>query len=190
MQLGLYFDQNRCTGCFTCVIACKDWHNISATSASWINVSCFEEGNFPNLFVSYLVRLCYHCANPPCREVCPVEAITKREDDGIVVVDRNACLGKTACGACLDACPYEVPLFDDDEDAKMQKCDLCLERWREGKSPICVESCPVRALDAGPLEELKAEYEEKYDAAGFVYDTEAKPSIIMRGKINRHEQST
>jgi anaerobic dimethyl sulfoxide reductase subunit B (iron-sulfur subunit) len=155
-----------------------------------MKVTCFEEGNFPNVFVSYLIRPCYHCTNPPCREVCPVEAITKRKRDGIVVVDRDACIGKTDCGACVDACPYGAPQFDNDEDAKMQKCDLCLERWQEGKSPICVESCPLRALDAGPLEELKAKYGERYEATGFVYDTEAKPSIIMKSKINPYKQDT
>ncbi len=52
---------------------------------------------------------------------------------------------------CKDVCPYGAPQFDDEEKAKMQKCDLCVERWPDQKKPICVEACPVRALDAGSV---------------------------------------
>ena len=190
MQLGLYFDQTRCTGCLTCVIACKDWHSTSDRSTNWMKVTCFEEGGFPNVFVSYLIRSCFHCANPPCQEVCPADAIIKRGRDGIVVVDRNACIGKTGCGACADACPFGAPQFDIDEDGKMQKCDLCLEQWQEGKLPICVESCPLRALDADDLEGLKIKYGEPCEATGFVYDVKAKPSIIIKGKINPYKKDS
>jgi anaerobic dimethyl sulfoxide reductase subunit B (iron-sulfur subunit) len=149
-----------------------------------MKVTCIEEGKFPDVFVSYLTRPCYHCAEPTCVESCPVDAITKREEDGIVVVDREACLGETDCGACLDACPYGAPQFGDEENPKMQKCDLCLERWDEGRKPICVEGCPLRALDAGPMEELREKYGESHEAAGFSYDAPTKASVIMKGKVN------
>lgn len=187
MQLGFYFNQTRCVGCYTCSVACKDWHDTPAGGANWMKVTCLEEGTFPNVFVSYLVRPCYHCENPPCVECCPVEAITKRKQDGIVVVDRDICLGKTACGNCANVCPYGAPQFGLEEDAKMQKCDLCFERWEEGKKPICVEGCPLRALDAGPLDELKKKYGESREAAGFFYHPASNASIIMKGKKNPHE---
>jgi NADPH-dependent glutamate synthase beta subunit-like oxidoreductase len=98
MQLGLYFDQNRCTGCFACAIACKDWHDIPAGPARWMRILYQEEGKFPNVFVSHMATPCYHCAEPVCAYVCPNEAVTKRDEDGIVVVDREKCREEKTCG--------------------------------------------------------------------------------------------
>ena len=183
MQLGFYFDQTRCTGCFACCVACKDWNDIPAGPANWIRVLCGEEGVFPEVFVSYLIALCYHCANPHCVLACPVGAITKRESDGIVVVDPEKCLGNRECRTlCLNACPWDIPQFGPEENARMQKCDLCMERWADKKKPICVEACPMRALDAGPLEELKTRYGESRNATLFTYSPKVKPSIIFKPK--------
>ena len=183
MQLGFYFDQTRCIGCFTCCVACKDWHNIPAGRVQWIGVTCIEEGEFPSVSVAYLVGACYHCTQPSCLAACPVQAIIKREEDGIVGVDVEVCLGESTCGAlCKLACPYGSPQFGEEENAKMQKCDLCLERWAEGKKPICVDACPTRALDSGSLDELKAKYGNMLDATGFVYSPELKPSVIFKPK--------
>ena len=184
MQYGFYFDQTRCTGCFTCLIACKDWHeyDLGADPEDWIKVSTIEEGKFPDLFVAFQARPCYHCAEPSCLAACPVNAITKREEDGIVVVDREVCTGEDSCGLCLDACPYDVPRFGPEPEKKVQKCDFCLERWAEGKPPICVAACPMRALDAGPFDELKAKYGDTQEAEGFNYSVEAKPSVIFKPK--------
>lgn len=185
MQLAFYFDQSRCIGCFTCCVACKDWHDIPAGLAHWRRVTCIEEGEFPHLFIAYLSSACYQCTNPICLTVCPADAITKREEDGIVVVDRKKCWGESACGGlCKMVCPYDAPQFGAEKNAKMQKCDLCLDRWREGKKPICVEACSMRALDAGPLDELRAKYCDIQEAAGFVYSPEAKPSIIFNPKVS------
>ena len=185
MQLGFYFDQTRCVGCFTCVVACKDWHDIPAGSANWMEVRCIEEGTFPNLFIAYLTRPCYHCENPPCVDLCPVQAINKSSENGIVTVDRDVCLGMQECGGlCKEACPYQAPQFSNEADAKMQKCDLCLERWRQGEKPICVEACPMRALDAAPLDELRKKYGDIQEAAGFAYSLAIKSSIVMKTKVN------
>ena len=75
-----------------------------------------------------------------------------------VTVDAEACLGKDSCGQCLEACPYNAPQFRPEEDAKMEKCNLCLDRLAIGKKPVCVSGCPMRALDVGPIDELKAKY--------------------------------
>lgn len=182
MQLGIYIEQTRCTGCYTCVVACKDWHDVPAGPASWIRVISLERGKFPNVFVVYFPTLCFHCAQPACMPACPVGAITKNEANGIVVVDRDKCLGKEDCGDCLLACPYHAPQFGAEEDAKMQKCDFCLDRWAGGKPPICVAACPMRALDAGPLGELVAKYGEGKEGEGFMYSAEVKPSVVIKPK--------
>ncbi len=182
MQVGFYFDQNRCTGCYTCAVACKDWHDVPAGPASWLRVSIIERGKYPQPFRAFLPTPCYHCAEPACVPACPVDAITKREEDGILVVDRGTCLGKDACQLCLEACPYDAPQFGAEDNAKMQKCDMCLERWEEGKKPVCVMACPMEATDAGPLEELRGKYGALTEAEGFAYSVENVPSVVFRPK--------
>lgn len=182
MQYGIYFDQNRCTSCFTCVVACRDWHDVPAGPASWIRMKTTEKGKCPDLFVAFLPVTCYHCHKPVCVPACPVNAITKREADGIVTVDSETCLGKDNCSLCLEACPYDAPQFGAEENAKMQKCNLCLDRWAAGKKPVCVDSCPTWALDAGPIDELRAEYGDVRKAESFVYSEELMPSITFKPK--------
>ncbi|MFC1928889.1 4Fe-4S dicluster domain-containing protein [Chloroflexota bacterium] len=182
MQYGIYFDQNRCVGCFTCVVACWDWHDVPAGPASWIRVTTIEKGKYPDLFVAFLAMTCSHCLKPACIPACPVNAITKREEDGIVIVDRETCLGKDSCSLCLEACPYNAPQFGAEENAKMQKCNLCVDRWAESKKPICVEGCPMRALDAGPIDELRAKYGDVRSTEGFVYYEDLAPSITFKPK--------
>ncbi len=182
MQMGFYFDQTRCTGCFTCIVACKDWNDVDAGPASWMRVITIEKGKYPDLFVAFLATACHHCVEPACVPACPVGAITKRAQDGVVVVDREACLGKDNCDMCLQACPYDAPQFGAEENAKMQKCDFCLERLAENKKPACVDACPMRALDAGPIEELQAKYGNIKEAEGFVYSEKLLPAIVFKLK--------
>ncbi|MDD4859641.1 MAG: 4Fe-4S dicluster domain-containing protein [Dehalococcoidales bacterium] len=189
MQKGFYFDQSRCTGCFTCAVACKDWHDTPAGPANWIRVQALEEGKFPNTELSYLFKSCFHCAQPTCIKACPVNAITKRAEDGIVIVNRETCIGGEKCKyACRKACRYEAPQFGAEPNAKMQKCDLCLERWGENKKPICVEACPMRALDAGTMDELKAKYGSRQEAINFTYVKRMEPSVVLKSKSYRKKR--
>jgi NADPH-dependent glutamate synthase beta subunit-like oxidoreductase len=98
MQVAFYFDQTRCMGCYTCVVACKDWNDVPPGPASWRRVLLLEGGKFPNPFAARLSTSCYHCAEPACVYACPADAISKREEDGIVVVDREKCRGRDHCG--------------------------------------------------------------------------------------------
>lgn len=184
MQYGFHFNQNRCTGCFVCVVACRDWHDVPAGPASWMRIQTTEKGKYPEVFVSRLPITCFHCRQPACVPACPVGAIAKREEDGIVVVDREACLSRDSCSLCLDACPHDAPQFGDEDNAKMQKCDFCVERLTEGRNPTCVDSCPVRALAAGPIDQLRAEYGDVRDAEGFVYSEKLAPSIIFNPRTD------
>ncbi len=168
------------------MIACKDWHDIPAGPANWRRLGVLEEGQWPNLFVAYSTSSCYHCAKPPCVPACPVGAITKLAENGIVVVDREACLGREDCGgACQMACPYDAPQFGAVQNPRMEKCDLCLERWPQGKKPICVEACPTRALDAGPLEDLRSTYGDCREGELFAYDASSQPSVNFKPKRRR-----
>ena len=73
---------------------------------------------------------------------CPSGAIEKDGKTGLVHIDQEKCTG---VGACVTSCPYNVPALDDAK--KAQKCDGCADRVAEGLNPICVDACPVRALE-------------------------------------------
>ena len=183
-QLGFYFDQTRCTGCFACAVACKDWYDIPAGPINWLRIKEIEKGAYPNLFLSYIFTACNHCANPPCVKACPVNAIIKRESDGVVIVNQEECIGKNECGfKCLKVCPWDVPQFGLEENAKMQKCNLCVERLEKSQQTICVEACPMYALDVGLITKLHEKYGENIDAEGFSYSVKYKPSIIFKPKF-------
>lgn len=142
-----------------------------------------EKGKFPNVFVSFMISPCFHCVDPVCIPVCPVRAITKREEDGIVIVDSDKCLGNEQCDVkCLKACPYDAPQFGPEKGAKMQKCNFCLDRHIENKLPMCVEACRSRALDAGIMKEIEAKYGNIKEADNFVYSERTKPAIVFKPK--------
>jgi anaerobic dimethyl sulfoxide reductase subunit B (iron-sulfur subunit) len=156
-QYGFYYDAGRCIGCRACVFACKDRNdNEAGESLYWRTVTTVESGKIPNLRLSNQSLSCNHCADPACVAVCPSKALSKRAEDGIVVVDKSKCIGCKACGA---ACPYGVPQYG--TDGKMQKCDLCLDNIREGKKTACDSACTGDALYAGPLNELAHTWAKK-----------------------------
>jgi DMSO reductase iron-sulfur subunit len=151
-QYGFLFDVDRCIFCHACEVACKSTRNVEA-GVNWRQVIEIWSGKFPDVTRTFIALSCLHCAEPACAEVCPTGAIAKRDEDGIVVVDKEKCTG---CQACFDACPYGVPQFG--SDGTMQKCDFCLER---GIKPACTEICPADALFFGTMEELEELAAEK-----------------------------
>ena len=157
MQYGFYFDASRCIGCSACAVACKDWNDIQpGAQVVWRRVTSVESGKVPKVTLVNMSSACNHCGKPACLAVCPVQAITKRAEDGIVVVDQTKCIG---CKSCLAACPFGVPQFG--ASGKMQKCNLCLDRVKAGKLPECASSCVAGALFAGPLDQLSATVAKK-----------------------------
>jgi Fe-S-cluster-containing dehydrogenase component len=103
-------------------------------------------GTFPDLYISFLPKLCNHCEQPPCVDSCSVDAIFKRED-GIVILNKDDCTG---CQACLTACPYDVIHFDEISNLA-EKCNLCSHRIDEGLEPFCVVCCEGQAIHFGDL---------------------------------------
>ena len=98
-------------------------------------------------------------------------------------MDRGKCLGNEHCELhCLKACPWNCPQFGLEENAKMQKCDFCQERLEKGEQPICVEACPMYALDWGPMDELKKKYGNIVKTEGFSYSNKFKPSVVFKPK--------
>ncbi len=174
MQYVFYFDQSRCSECGTCTVACKDWNNIKPGDVKWRRVFDHknrETGTFPDIKLKPLVYSCMHCEKPACVQACGAGAISKRNDDGIVLVDRNKCQGLKSC---VDACPYgAVQIAGDEQETALdgwktphpaQKCTFCLDRWNADQKPVCVMSCPQRALDAGPKDYILQRYPEAVPA--------------------------
>jgi len=178
-QVGFYFDENRCVGCATCTVACKDWNDLPAGLDGWRRLITMERGRFPQVTVPFFPLSCLHCEDAPCVSVCPPNALRKREEDGVVVLDPTRCLRR--CRLCAKACPFNVPRFDT-EGLAMRQCDFCSDRWAAGEKPVCVLSCPQRALDAGLLSDLRG----KYDAAGWplaLADPDgSRPALVVKGK--------
>lgn len=182
-QIGFFIDQTRCTGCHTCFVACKDWYDRPSGPYGFLRIKKLEEGSFPNLFLAYLPMACNHCENPPCAKVCPSNAILKREEDGIVLVNSDKCLGNVECDSkCLKVCPYDAPQFDPEKGSKMTKCNLCVDRLEENKLPICVEACPMYAIEVDDIEKLKQKYGNIREAEGFIFHENYNPSIIFKPK--------
>lgn len=120
-----------------------------------------------------------HCDDPACTKVCPSGAMHKRED-GFVVVDEDVCIG---CRYCHMACPYGAPQYNA-EKGHMTKCDGCYSRVAEGKQPICVESCPLRALEFGPIEELRQKHGTLAAVAPLPRAHFTKPNIVIKPNAN------
>ncbi|MBC7343197.1 MAG: dimethylsulfoxide reductase subunit B [Clostridia bacterium] len=160
-QLGFHIDQASCIGCFTCQIACKDKNDLEVGQL-WRRVvemaggGYVEEGNTvrSNVFAYYIPVSCNHCADPPCVRNCPTGALYKREKDGLVLLNQDRCIG---CQYCVWSCPYNAPQFNP-ATGKVGKCNFCVDLLEQGKDPVCVSACPMRALHWGPIDELKQKY--------------------------------
>ena len=109
-------------------------------------------GQYPNSYFFYLPRLCAHCTRPACVEACPHEAIFKREDDGLVLIDEARCQGDRSC---IEACPYKKIDFNALRGVS-QKCIGCFPRIDHGVAPACVRQCPGRAAFVGFLDDESA----------------------------------
>ena len=180
---GYAFNISKCQGYMNCVSACVEENNQDRNSEmQYIRIHEMKDGegfNFDKADDNYYHEVpaeghfymgtqCFHCDNPPCVEVCPVQA-TWKEEDGLVVIDYDWCVG---CRYCMAACPYdgrrfnwskpEVPEQEVNKNQHylgnrmrkkgvMEKCTFCVQRTRKGKNPACVEACPTGARIFGNL---------------------------------------
>ncbi|MBN1625567.1 MAG: 4Fe-4S dicluster domain-containing protein [Deltaproteobacteria bacterium] len=148
-QLTLSFDFSRCSGCYSCVVACQDQNDFTDDKVALRQVMVHESGQYPSAIISYVSISCFHCEDAPCLMACPTGAIFRIEKNGIVDFNRELCVG---CHSCELACPFGSPKFP--EDRLMIKCDLCSIRLDQGMEPACVRVCPTGALSFGTLEEI------------------------------------
>ena len=177
---GMGVQVDKCIGCGRCVEACKAENDVPREPyffRTWIERYIYDsngevtvdspdggingfqalEGEH-DVFKSFFVpKLCNHCENPPCVQVCPVGA-TFTTEDGVVLVDKDYCIG---CRYCIQACPYGARYLDP-RTKTADKCTFCYHRLKQGLLPACVEVCPTEArifgevdVKASPLQRLK-----------------------------------
>lgn len=151
-QYAMLIDTRRCIGCHACSVACKSEFDVPlGRYRSWVEYT--EKGDYPDVQRTFLPRLCNHCSEPPCVPVCPTNATYKREEDGIVVIDKDVCIG---CKYCIQACPYDAR-FLNPVTGTADKCDFCLHRVSEGVEPSCVNTCMGRARIFGDINDPESE---------------------------------
>ncbi len=178
VRFGMAVDLKKCTACNACTVACKA-ENMTPPEVSYNVVFDREVGSYPNVRRVFMFKPCFHCENPPCTPVCPVAATWKREEDGIVVIDYDRCIG---CRYCMTACPYgsrfidlgkhftdppqpyetaAAPEYDEGRvreaggspQGNARKCHFCLHRIERGMLPACAETCIGRAIHFGDLDD-------------------------------------
>jgi len=130
-EMALVVDAEKCTGCGLCEIFCSFQKTQTCNPArSRIDVIKWEERGINIPF------LCQQCIDPLCAQVCPMNAIHKDEESGVVKTDYERCIG---CKMCIMACPIGGTTFDPIMN-KVIRCDLC-----DG-DPVCVKVCPTNAI--------------------------------------------
>ncbi len=181
---GMVIDLRKCVGCNGCTIACITENKLPPGMA-YRPVLTETHGTYPNVSRRFIPRPCLQCDNPPCTEVCPVNATWKRKD-GIITIDYDQCIG---CRYCITACPYSARSFDSgffyndfaggekqpyeklpspeynenrvrEEGSSpignVRKCTFCLHRVEKGELPACVLTCMGRATYFGDLNDSKS----------------------------------
>ena len=181
-KLGLVIDLDICVGCHACAVNCKewnsgghsapmtDWNAYSGTESQdgddtgawgvWFNrVHTYEVNEGSQSRTVHFPRSCLHCEEPACVTVCPTGASYKREEDGIVLVNPDTCIG---CKLCSWACPYGAREYDQ-ADGVMKKCTLCIDKiYNENleevdRVPACVSTCPAGARHFGDFNDPNSE---------------------------------
>jgi Fe-S-cluster-containing dehydrogenase component len=162
---GMIIDIDKCIGCGNCVRACKEENGVSPEPfyfRTWVERYHVKGDDMSHPRVDspnggangfsprpdaedggktfFVPKLCNHCAESPCVQVCPVGA-TFVSPDGVVLVDKTYCLG---CRYCVQACPYGCRYIDPATHV-VDKCTLCYHRITKGLTTACCEVCPTGA---------------------------------------------
>jgi len=174
----MVIDLARCANARKCVEGCQKMHH-RRPPVEWIKVKKMQDANDTAPY--WMAQPCYHCDNPPCTKVCPVDATFKRQD-GVVLIDNDRCIG---CRFCMAACPYNARVFNwgdnwggtndaaaiscgpsaangyngsletnlQNKIGTVSKCDFCVDMARVQKLPDCVTNCPNGTLFFGDANE-------------------------------------
>ena len=165
---GMGIEIDKCIGCNRCAVACKAENDVPDEPfyfRTWVErYTITRDGDVTVENIStgprkettqdvrevvrtfFVPKLCNHCVNAPCVQVCPVKA-TFATQDGAVIVDSKRCIG---CRYCSQACPYGARYLHP-KTKTADKCTFCYHRVVKGLQPACVEVCPTQARVFGDL---------------------------------------
>lgn len=179
---ALMHDMTCCIGCRGCQVSCKQWNDLPANppgeffqgpgyqnpadlDARTYTLITYNEVQQNGRFNWVFGKLqCKHCLEPACAAICPVDAIHKNEM-GVVHVDRETCI---ACQLCATVCPFNVPKFAE-EDGKMHKCWLCLDKLEAGQVSACAKTCAPGAIFMGERDDVLKEAKRRISAGAGKY---------------------
>jgi molybdopterin-containing oxidoreductase family iron-sulfur binding subunit len=175
-RMGMVIDLTKCRpGCTACLDACREENNVAfhgddRWDVHWIRkVTIRRKEDAEDAEERTVLLMCNHCDDPPCAQVCPVQATYKRED-GIVLVDHHRCIG---CRYCMIACPYDARQFNYKESEEWpnkeypkrshgvaESCNFCAHLVDQMQLPACVQACQgegVGALTFGDLNDPESQ---------------------------------
>lgn len=172
---GLVVDQDRCTGCNACVVACSMENNVPFTGEDnvaygrgtyWIYNKRMWEGNYPEVAPAFQPVMCQQCGSAPCEPVCPTFAAVHSEEEQINLQIYNRCIGTRYCA---NNCPYHARQFNfqDPDIAEpmnsylnpdvtvrrrgvMEKCTFCVQRIVAGRQTASAEDRSLRDGEVTP----------------------------------------
>lgn len=204
-KYAMSINLNRCTGCRTCVVACKMQNNVPM-GINWNRLDNEGQdspdacnGTYPMLTRTAIPIACQHCENAPCVAVCPTGASFK-DESGRVIIDYDTCIG---CESCIQACPYGARTINANEPVRdpdfnygdyrvpvrsasvVEKCTMCKERTDDGDEPMCVVCCPMKARVFGDLDDPSSEISQLFareDAFFLLEEEGTQPQVSYIGQ--------